>query len=416
MESQIKQNLQNPEFLERSYRSDKSGFIEAFNNIYPEIKNSTIAEFWHVRLELSRTTNRLNLQDLIYMIIPCLLLGLLVRIPQVFGFDPDSSFFFQKNAALFVFAGVSIYRILSDRIHNIGKVLAIVTLCMILSLYINFLPIENISDAVTLSLVHFPFLLWGIYGLIFTRFEFTNLSMRFQYIRYNGDLVVVGVLIAIAGGILTGITIGLFSTIGINIEEFYFENIVVWGIVALPVVGSYILKNYPSLTSKVTSVIAQLFSPLVLLTLVVFLVFIPIAGQNPYSDRNFLFVFNLMLIGVMLVITFSVAENAASDSLRKFNSFIIMLLTAFALIIDIIALSAIIYRLGEFGLSPNRLAVLISNVLILGHLGWILADLIKVNFRGRPNQLIQNTIARYVPIYLVWVAFVVLFFPLIFKF
>ena len=47
---------------------------------------------------------------------------------------------------------------------------------------------------------------------------------------------------------------------------------------------------------------------------------------------------------------------------------ILFILSIITVIIDLIALSAIFYRLGTFGITPNRLAVLGSNILILGNL------------------------------------------------
>ncbi len=72
-------------------------------------------------------------------------------------------------------------------------------------------------------------------------------------------------LILIAGGILTGITIGLFFLIDFNIGEFYFEYIVIFGLAASPIVGTYITQTNPHLVFSVSPVIAKIFSPLVLL-------------------------------------------------------------------------------------------------------------------------------------------------------
>jgi len=43
---------------------------------------------------------------------------------------------------------------------------------------------------------------------------------RLGFLKYNGDLVVITTLIVIAGAILSGVTIGLFSLIGFNIKQF----------------------------------------------------------------------------------------------------------------------------------------------------------------------------------------------------
>jgi hypothetical protein len=217
----------------------------------------------------------------------------------------------------------------------------------------------------------------------------------------------------IAGGILTGITIGLFQAIGINIEKFYMNNIVVIGAVSAPVVATFIIKNYNILSNKIAPLIANIFSPLVLLTLVIYLAAMVFSGKDPYNDREFLLIFNIMLAGVMGIIVFSVSETSISIK-QKFSEMILFILSIIALIIDLIALSAIFYRLSEYGISPNRLAILGSNVLIFGNLFLIMIDLYKICFKRAEIQKVELTISRYIPVYLFWILIVVFGFPLIF--
>jgi len=138
-----------------------------------------------------------------------------------------------------------------------------------------------------------------------------------------------------------------------------------------------------------------------------------ITGKDPYNNRDFLFIFNVMLLGVMAIIIFSVSETSVIK-FRKFNAIILLLLTMVSIIIDLFALSAIFYRLSAFGLSPNRLAVVVSNILVLVNLGMIMPGLIRINFRGEGFSGVETIIAKYLPVYLVWIVFVVFCFPLIF--
>jgi hypothetical protein len=70
-----------------------------------------------------------------------------------------------------------------------------------------------------------------------------------------------------------------------------------------------------------------------------------------------------MLIGVMGIIVFSISETSINRR-QKFNELVLFILSIITLIIDLVALSAIFYRLSEYGVTPNRLAVLGSNILI----------------------------------------------------
>ena len=51
MKNRIQENIINSEQLELHYRADKKGFEKAFFEIYPEISDHKIAEFWKTRLE-----------------------------------------------------------------------------------------------------------------------------------------------------------------------------------------------------------------------------------------------------------------------------------------------------------------------------------------------------------------------------
>src|SRR5690606_26680820 len=130
----------------------------------------------------------------------------------------------------------------------------------------------NTSDTLILSCIHLVLFLWSVMGFAFVGEIKNNYERRLAYLRFNGDLVVMTTLIVIAGGILTAITIGLFQLIGINIEEFYFQNIVVFGLPAAPIFGTYLIQTNPQLVGKVSPVIAKIFSPLVLVMLVIYLV------------------------------------------------------------------------------------------------------------------------------------------------
>lgn len=117
-----------------------------------------------------------------------------------------------------------------------------------------------------LAYIHLPLMLWCLYGLILVNFKIKDQARLMDYLRYNGDLVVLFALVALSGMLLTGLTLGLFSTIDFDIEQIYFQYVVLWGAVAAPIVATFIIRHYPTVTEKIVPVIATLFSPLVLLT------------------------------------------------------------------------------------------------------------------------------------------------------
>lgn len=416
MKNNIKENIDNPERLERLYRADKKEFEKAFLEIYSEIAENKISDFWKTRLEFDHVKeNALKIKktDLLFLIITCAITGFLIKIPQLFDINLKDYFFYEKNAGLVVLFGLSLYAFLTKDLIKTRQLLIASSVFIISAIYINFLPSNRESHSVTLAYIHLPLMIWCLYGLIFIDFNTQDKFKRIDYIKYNGDLAILIAIISIAGGILTGVTIELFSAIDLKIEQFYFDFIVIWGAVSAPVVATFIIRNYPLVADKIAPIIANLFSPLVLATLIVYLISMLVIGKDPYNDRDFLIVFNLMLLGVMAIVVFSISESSVNKR-QRFAGMTLFALSVITLIVDLIALSAILYRLGEYGFTPNRTAVLGSNVLIFGNLVLIMIDLYRVNFKNREIKLVELTIANYLPIYALWTIFVVFGFPLLF--
>ena len=236
-----------------------------------------------------------------------------------------------------------------------------------------------------------------------------------SYLKYNGDLVVITTLIVIAGGIMTGITIGLFKLIGFEIEKFYFENVVVFALPAAPIFGTYLTQTNPQLVGKVSPVIAKIFSPLVVVMLVIYLIAMVYSGKDPYNDREFLLIFNALLIGVMAIIFFSIAE-ASKTTKSQAETWILFLLSVVTVIVNGIALSAILFRISEWGITPNRTAVLGGNVLILINLLLVTRQLFRVLSKKANITGVGKVIALYLPIYVLWTIVVTFIFPLLFGF
>lgn len=413
---EINANLENPEKLEELYRDDRKAFKAAFDILYPDIKSTGPAGFWKVRMEYDgkhEILTPLGLPEIVWVIVVCIITAILIKIPAIFQIGYSDDIFFQKNAAIIVFFGLTLYSMWVNRVLETRKVILTALAFLIPAVYINLLPAREARDSVILAYIHLPLLMWFIYGIVFVGYDFRDRYKRIGFIRFNGDLLIVYALIAIAGGLLTAITIGLFDSIGLNIQTFYGENIILTGAAAAPVVAAFIIEKYPALVNRIAPLIAAIFSPLVLITLTVFLVVMLVTGKDPYNDRDFLLIFNAMLLGVMGIIIFSVTGTSGIRK-QKFNTLVLFMLSIVTIVIDLIALSAIFYRLEEYGMSPNRLAVLVSNILVLINLALIMASLFRINFKGKDFGNVEMIIAKFLPVYLIWIIIVIFGFPVIF--
>lgn len=416
MTEKIKENINDPGKLERLYHEDKKSFESGFEKIYPEIADTEMAKFWKSRLDFGKTHDKTKISigsDIFIMIGVCLFAGFLIKFPDLFNINVTSFHYYEKETGIVVFLALSVYASTINRNLSIRNLLITFLIFAISAIYITLLPNNKTSASVNLVFIHMPLLMWCLYGLVYINFDLKDYKKRIGYIRHNGDLAIMGALILIAGVVLMMITVGLFQAIGIHVEKFYTNYVMIVGFVSAPVLTCFILKNYTNLTSKIAPVIAIIFSPLVLVTLIIYLVAIPISGKDPYNNRDFLMIFNIMLIGVMAIIVFSVSETSTFRK-QRFNEIVLFVLSIVTLIINLIALSAIFYRLGQFGLTPNRLAVLGSNILIFINLILITIDLFKINFKKSEIESVELTISKYLPTYIIWTLIVVFVFPVVF--
>lgn len=413
MKEEILLNLDNPVQLEKLYRTDKPAFKRAFNALYPQLKGNTLVGFWHERLNIaSEEISWGSGRELVFVIVASLLAGVTAKLPAILSMNEE--FFYSRNIGFIIFPLLTAYFAWTNKL-SAGKIAFIAGTTLMGLIFINFLPDVKKSDTLFLSCLHLILFLWSVLGFAFVGEQRNNDQKRLGFLKYNGDLVVITTLILIAGAILTGITIGLFSLIGFNIEKFYFENIVVFALPAAPIAGTYLTRTNPQLVGKVSPVIAKIFSPLVLVMLVIYLVAIVYSGKDPYNDREFLLIFNALLIGVMAIIFFSVAGTSKATK-SKPEIWILFLLSVVTIIVNGIALSAILFRISEWGITPNRIAVLGSNGLILINLLLVTAPLFKVLSKKADISGVGKVIAFYLPVYFIWTIIVTFLFPLIFGF
>jgi hypothetical protein len=137
--------------------------------------------------------------------------------------------------------------------------------------------------------------------------------------------------------------------------------------------------------------------------------------KNPYQDREFLVIFNAMLVGVMALILFSLAA-IGQNTTRQVNLLILFALSLLTLVVNGIVLSAILYRVVQFGVTPNRLAVAGGDILIFIHLARVSAQLFLAIRKKSTITEVEQVMVTYFPIYGFWAAGVIFIFPWAFGF
>ncbi|MGZ9586595.1 DUF4153 domain-containing protein [Paenibacillus marinisediminis] len=410
--NQIIDNMDNPHELERMFRIEPEAFKKSFSYAWEQNPDSQVLAVWFERLHFKETVNTektsLFQKDFLLMGILAVLAGISTRIIMhfveqqaispinlVFGVLPFmAAYFVYKNSA------------------NKNILYTLVALFLFSGIYMNMLPLEN-KDSIILAYLHLPIFLWVLVGIAFTGNEYGISRTRLAYLKFNGEFCILYASMAISGMLLTVLTMRLFSFVGMDISQFYFENVVLFGAAALAIVAAYLVSSNLKLAKNIAPYIAKIFSPLVLITLLVYLITVIWVGKNPFLDRDFLLSFNGILLSVLAVTIFSITESG-TDEKKSISDYINFGLIVLALIIDCVALSAIVFRLSSYGITPNRLAVLGVNILICANLIWIMFSYMRFLLNKTGLSTIQDAVTKYLPVYGLWAAFVTFIFPLIF--
>ncbi len=408
----IMQHKDNAHELERIYRQEPEAFKQAFASVWEQNPDSQVLVAWYERLYFQKNPHShkafLFQKDFIIMGVLAILAGIIMRI--IFHFVEQEAIA-PVNLVFGILPFIAIYFVYQNMPRK-SVIYVLVSIFLISGIYINGFPVE-LTDAMVMAYLHMPIFLWVVVGLAYTGNEYRIGSSRLAYLKFNGEWLILYVSMAIAGILLTALTIQLFSFVGIDIADFYFRNVVLFGAVGLAIVAAYLVSSNLNLTRNIAPYLAKIFSPLVLVTLLVYLLTVMWIGRNPFLDRDFLITFNGILLIVLMLTLFTITESG-NGTKKHIMDYINVALIALALIIDSVALSAIIFRLSAYGITPNRIAVLGANILIWANLIWMMFAYMRFLQNKARISAIQDAVTKYLPVYGLWAALVTLLFPLFF--
>jgi len=403
--------------LEKLYRGSPAEFTGAFPDALKERPESAILQVWRERLffgedsAIDKKVLGWRAQDIWWTAILSLIAGTLAKLPHWIP-AVNAERFYSRNLCGIV-AGALIAWFCAQRYCRKGIIPIVLLAAALVDL--NLLPDDSKSESIVLALLHAPFIFWSLVGFAFLGGEWRNLPERMDYLRYNGELLVYTTVVLLGGMILTGITLALFHMIDVKIEDWYMNYVVVYGAIASPIVATFLVEKVVGTRFKIAPLLAKVFTPLFLVTGIAYLIAMALKQKNLFTDREFLLAFNVLLLVVLGLCVFSISERGSGESAGAMDWMNIGLVTV-TLAIDAVALAAILLRVSSYGFSPNRLAVLGANLLVFVHLAGILHHYLRFVRRNRSFSDLEKWIAGYLPAYTAWSLFVMVGFPLAFRF
>ncbi|HKH83976.1 MAG TPA: permease prefix domain 1-containing protein [Gemmatimonadales bacterium] len=342
--------------------------------------------------------------------------GLAIKVPELFGRKWGAAadeMFYARNISLFVFPLLTGYFIWKRRI-SARNWLWLALAFAVAVLFANVYPFQGRSDTEVLTALHLPIALWLPVGIAYAGGRWRETAGRMDFVRFSGELLIYYALIALGGGVLLGLTAGMFGAIGIDFEP-VFEDWLPCAILGAVIVASWLVEAKQSVIENMAPVLTRIFTPLFAIALIAFLGTMIGTGRGIDIERQALIVFDLVLVLVLGLLLYSISARDPEAPPGAFDRVLVLLLVS-ALVADAFALAAIGNRISEFGFTPNRVAALGENVILLGNLGW--STMLYLKFlRGRGSLAdLERWHTAYLPVYFVWAGLVVVAFPPLFGF
>jgi len=417
---EIRRVIDDPSGLEDLYRKDPDEFSSAFFEVFTANPESPLLQAWNERLrhagsgvEAPVTTNSREKQRAIFLVVVLgLIAGALNQIPITLD-EMEIIHWTPRFIPFILFMSLSAYFLIMRR-RTTKEILAVVIPAGAAMLFLATRPNDFDSATLVLTYLFIPVLWWSLLGLSFMGGFWGDAKSRIEFLRYNGELIIYTAVILLGGMVLTGVTMALFGIAGLDIGEWYMRYVVTTGVAAAPLVGTLLVDQVVGDRFKLAPILAKVFTPLFLITVVVFIGGTLTPSLSPSSDREFLLILNVLLLVVLTLTILVIAERGKKSRLGASDIMTTGLILV-TLVINMMALTAVMSRISTFGFSPNKLALLGTNLIVFWHLLGFAFFYLRAWLKRTDAETIKSWIVNHhIPVYTGWAVIVAIGFPFVF--
>jgi hypothetical protein len=345
--------------------------------------------------------------------------GVAIKVPELFGLRLEdggdaAESFYVRNFSLFVLPFLAGFFAWKRGLDSKG-LLWLAAPFIVGALAVNLLPFTPGGHTEVLAALHLPMALWLAVGIGYAGGAWRSHDHRMNYVRFSGEWFIYLALIALGGGVLMGSTVFIFSAIGLDAEWLLNNWILPCGVMGAVIIAGWLVEAKQSVIENMAPVLTMLFTPLFTLLLLAFLVTMVLTGSGIDVEREVLIGFDLILVVVVGLLLYAISARDPQAEPGFFDALQLVLVIC-ALLVDAMALWAILARITAFGFSPNRVAALGENLILVVNLGW--SAVLYARFLGKRAGFapLERWQTAYLPVYAVWAWIVVVIFPLVFRF
>lgn len=344
-----------------------------------------------------------------------LLAGLAARLPYLLlGADraPD---FYQRNLVLLVLPFLAVHLLTRSGSRSRSGLITLVATFAASALLVNSYPSHPPEQTLLLTTVHLPVALTVCLGIAYLGSRWRSVMAWMDWVRFVGEAAIYYVLVALVGGAVTALVAQIFRAVGLTGIGSVLGWVIPVGAAGALLVCAWLVERKKSVMENMAPVLTAVFTPILTLALVSFLIVVMVSGRLVDLDRGVLISFDGLLIVVAALVLFTVSARRPESPRRTLDWMQLVMIVA-AVAVDVLMLWAMSGRLVEYGTSPNKLAALGCNLLLLAHLagsGW---KYFGVLVGHRPSWGLEWWQCLALPVFGVWAGIVALLFPPLFGF
>jgi len=279
---------------------------------------------------------------------------------------------------------------------------------------VNLFPFAHGASTGLLVAIHLPATLWFAVGAAYVGGDLRSSARRMDFIRFTGEWAIYYALIALGGGVLIGLTVAVLNPIAPDAVDGVLTWVLPSGAAGAVVVAAWLVEAKKSVIENLAPVLTAIFTPLFAVMLLISAVVYTVSGIGRDFDRDLLTVFDILLLVVLGLVVYGISarENRSAGVMDAIR----LVAVIAAIVLDILVLVSMFARVGELGLTPNRVAALGLNIILLVNLtvtAWLTGRLLV----GRAQAVrLERWQTGYLLVFAAWVVLVVLALPPLFDF
>ncbi|OEJ14710.1 hypothetical protein BFL38_07660 [Brachyspira hampsonii] len=303
---------------------------------------------------------------------------------RISRFITDSEYLFNLITSfvhLFYFLSLSLIFYINKNFNLKNILITFLSVIFILivdlstSFFIRNVAIDNNDFFVQISIIKYIFnniIFFIIIALSYNGFQILNSKTISEFFTFSAD-------ISIFAGLIVGIVstvFGIFAAIVLflmkDIIGFINEDIIIkLAILSMTFFTSlfpflvYIV--YQNMKTNISIYLSRILMPFSLLFIFILLILLLMPDIRPYDNRVTFILYNIMLAIIVLNMFFIRIDYKSSI----FTKALYIVLPIIAIIFDILVLTSSLYRLIEYGISPNKITLIGTNLVMLGNLIFI---------------------------------------------